>query len=72
MRKLVTARRKKGKYRNAKDFQINQMNNRVLVKMRFKRATDGIRSLKEDDLPSEVQKSLDDLVSFRNMENTLD
>lgn len=69
--KVILSRRKKGRYRNAKEFRIIRMNNRVLVSMRFKKATSRLRCSDRTTSQEVLQKGLNDLVTFRDMERTL-
>ena len=70
--KLILSRRKKGLYRNAKEFRVIRMNNRVLVSMRSKKATSRIRCSDRATQQEVLQRGLNDLVTFRNMERTID
>ena len=69
--KIVLSRKDKGHYWNRKEFRIIRMNNRVLVSMRFKKATARIRSLNKNASREILQRGLNDLVSSRDLERTL-
>lgn len=64
--------RKNGHFSGRKDYRINRLNNRSLIKIRFSTATSGISPLAEHSPSHEVEEALNNLVSFRDMERTVE
>ena len=60
------------KFRNAKQYRMVLLNNRVLLSSRFQKATGGLRDLKPEDLQDTMllQEALNQLRDFRDLELT--